>query len=110
MAAPRPKRSRFRSRFTASACEIRTCPQNEIHHWDRRELSVKSGLTPLEALQTATIRPAEYFGIAEGKLADLVLLNADPLKDIANTQKIDSVVAAGRYFTRDDLDKSLMRH
>jgi glucoamylase len=36
MAAPRPKRSRFRSRFTASACEIRTCPQNEIHHWDRR--------------------------------------------------------------------------
>jgi imidazolonepropionase-like amidohydrolase len=66
---------------------------------DELQLSVKSGLTPLEALQTATIRPAEYFGIAEGKLADLVLLNADPLKDIGNTQKIDSVVAAGRYFT-----------
>jgi len=77
---------------------------------DELQLLVKSGLTPLEALQTATIRPAEYFGIAEGKLADLVLLKANPLKDIANTQKIDSVVAAGRYFTRYDLDKLLVRH
>jgi imidazolonepropionase-like amidohydrolase len=84
---------------------------------DELQLLVKSGLTTLEALQAATIRPAEFFGIAgaagsiaEGKFADLVLLNADPLRDIANTQKIDSVVAAGRYFTRDDLDKLLMRN
>ncbi len=84
---------------------------------DELQLLVKSGLTPLEALQTATIRPAEYFHItgaagtiAKGKFADFVLLNADPLEDIANTQKIDSVVAGGRYFTRGDLDKMLVRN
>jgi hypothetical protein len=71
-------------------------------------------LTPLEALQAATLRPAEYFGmtdklgaIAPGLFADLVLLNANPLEAIGNTRKIEAVVAAGHLLTRADLDKSL---
>lgn len=75
------------------------------------ELLVASGLTPLEALQCATRNPARYFGqagqggtIEIGKAADLVLLNADPLADIRNTERIEAVVMRGRYFSREDLD------
>jgi imidazolonepropionase-like amidohydrolase len=77
-------------------------------------LLVESGLTPLDALQTATRNPARYFGalnqagtIEPGKVADLVLLNADPLADIRNTQKIEAVVMRGRYYSRQDLDALL---
>jgi hypothetical protein len=80
------------------------------------ELLVASGLTPLEALQTATRNPARYFGQANaggtveiGKAADLVLLNADPLLDIRNTQQIEAVVLRGRYYSREDLDGLLSR-
>lgn len=75
-----------------------------------------AGFTPLEALQTATINPARFFGMEEqlgtvenGKLADLVLLSANPLEDIANTQKIAGVIVNGRYFYRAELDKMLGR-
>ena len=78
------------------------------------ELLVASGLTPLEALQCATRNPARYFGQANqggtieiGKAADLVLLNADPLADIRNTERIEAVVMRGRYFSREDLDAML---
>ncbi len=78
------------------------------------ELLVASGLTPLEALQCATRNPARYFGQAKqggtieiGKAADLVLLNADPLADIRNTERIEAVVMRGRYYSRDDLDALL---
>ena len=77
---------------------------------------VAAGFTPLEALQTATINPAEFFGIADrlgsiesGKLADLVLLRANPLADIANTQKIAAVIANGRYFSANDLQNLLIQ-
>ncbi len=72
---------------------------------------VEAGLTPLEALRTATRNPAEFFGISDrtgtiekGKWADLILLEADPIADIANTKKIRAVIANGRLFTRTDLD------
>jgi len=75
---------------------------------------VAAGFTPLEALQTATINPAKFLGmedqlgtIAAGKLADMVLLDANPLEDIRNTQKISGVIANGRYFSRKDLDEML---
>jgi hypothetical protein len=75
-----------------------------------------SGLTPIEALQTATRNPARYFGILsetgtieEGKSADLVLVDADPLEDIHNTQKIGGVVLRGHYYSRHDLDAMLER-
>ncbi|HJZ65658.1 MAG TPA: amidohydrolase family protein [Candidatus Acidoferrum sp.] len=75
---------------------------------------VAAGFTPLEALQTATLNPARFFGLEDrlgtiepGKLADLVLLKANPLDDIANTQKIAAVVLGGRYFSAKDLEKLL---
>ena len=84
--------------------------------WVHEELRifVDAGLTPLEALQTATLNPARYLGrehemgsIADGKLADIVLLNANPLENIANTLDIDSVVLKGRLYDRAELDRML---
>ncbi len=75
---------------------------------------VAAGFTPLEALQTATLNPARFLGIEEqlgtiekGKLADLVLLNANPLQDISNTQKIAAVIVNGNYYSGKDLEKML---
>ncbi len=75
---------------------------------------VAAGFTPLEALQTATINPAKFLGmedrlgsVEKGKIADLVLLDADPLEDIRNTQKIAGVIVNGKCFLRSDLDQLL---
>ena len=67
----------------------------------------------VEALQTATLLPARYLDrpdlgrVKKGFLADLVLLDANPLDDIANTRRIRAVVANGRFYSRDDLDALL---
>ena len=62
-------------------------------------------MAPFEALRSATLEPARYFGmldslgtIAPGKLADLLLLDANPLQDIRNTRRISAVVANGRLY------------
>jgi len=75
---------------------------------------VRSGLTPMQALQAATLKPAEFLGrsaeqgtIQVGKRADLVLLDANPLADIRNTQTIDTVVVNGRLIDRSGLDAIL---
>jgi imidazolonepropionase-like amidohydrolase len=75
---------------------------------------VAAGFTPMQALQTATINPAKFldklndFGTVEkGKIADLVLLDADPVNDIGNTQKISAVFSNGRYYSRAQLDRML---
>ena len=77
---------------------------------------VEAGFTPMESLQTATSNPAKFldmeanFGSVEpGKVADLVLLRANPLEDIRNTQKINVVIAHGRLFDRAALDQILMK-
>ena len=81
---------------------------------DELALLVESGLTPLAALQAATLSPAEFLGrteelglIAPGKRADLVLLSADPLADIHNTTQIQAVWLRGKYFDRAALDQLL---
>jgi imidazolonepropionase-like amidohydrolase len=71
---------------------------------------VRAGMTPLEALRTATRNPAEFLGrlategtAQVGKRANLVLLNADPLTDIANTRRIAAVVLRGKLISGSDL-------
>jgi imidazolonepropionase-like amidohydrolase len=73
---------------------------------------VAAGFTPLEALDTATLNPAYFYnrrsdyGTVEiGRIADLVLLRANPLVNIANTRKIAGVVADGRYLSNADLEQ-----
>jgi imidazolonepropionase-like amidohydrolase len=77
---------------------------------------VAAGFTPLEALQTATLNPARFFQredqigtIEKGKLADLVFLDANPLEDIRNTQKVSAVILNGAYLSKADLQKILQR-
>ena len=81
---------------------------------DELQLLVEAGLTPIEALQAATSNAAEFFGaardsgsIAAGKYADMVLLDANPLDDIRNTQKIRAVILRGRLLDRRALDALL---
>jgi imidazolonepropionase-like amidohydrolase len=94
---------------TDTAAGVYVIPGFSLHQ--ELELFVKAGLTPMEALQTATLNPAKFLGrtndlgtVEAGKLADLVLLDSNPLDDIRNTQKISAVVLRGRYFSRADLD------
>jgi len=75
---------------------------------------VAEGLSPLTALQTATLNPAKFLHatdslgtVAAGKLADLVLLDADPLLDIAHVGRVRAVVLAGRLLAHDAIDHML---
>src|SRR6266478_4313890 len=81
---------------------------------DELALLVQAGFTPMEALQAATRDPARYLGrldsagtIEKGKIADLVLVDANPLAEIGNTRKVNAVVVGGRLITRPELDKML---
>lgn len=83
---------------------------------DELAAMVAGGMTPLAALQTATVNPARYLGrestlgtVAAGRQADLVLLDANPLEDIGNVRRIHAVITAGRFFDRRALDQLLAR-
>jgi imidazolonepropionase-like amidohydrolase len=72
------------------------------------------GMTPMEALRSATAIPAVFMGmdadlgtIEPGRRADLLLLDADPLVDIRNTKRIDTVIANGRVFDRETRERML---
>jgi imidazolonepropionase-like amidohydrolase len=87
-------------------------PGFSVH--DEMALLVNAGLTPLEALQAATINPARYLGreltagtVAPGRSADLVVLDENPLADIRNISHINSVILRGQQFNRAALDKML---
>jgi hypothetical protein len=84
---------------------------------DELEWFTKAGFSPLEALQTATINPARFLGrdklqgtIEVGKRADLVLLDADPLADIRNVQRIDAVILRGKLVNRSTIDRIIAKH
>ena len=83
---------------------------------DELATMVAGGMTPLAALQTATVNPARYLArestlgsVAAGRQADLVVLDANPLEDIGNVRRIHAVITAGRFFDRSALDQLLMR-
>jgi imidazolonepropionase-like amidohydrolase len=99
---------------TDTAAGVHVFPGFSLH--EEMAFFVKAGFTPMEALHTATRNPAQFLGRLEdlgtveaGKIADLVLLDANPLDDIHNTQKINAVVVAGRFFSRKQLDEMLQR-
>jgi imidazolonepropionase-like amidohydrolase len=78
------------------------------------ELFVKAGLTPLQALQSATLagpaflgRSDRYGAVAAGRVADLTLLDRNPLEDIRATRAIRGVVLHGRHLDRTALDTLL---
>lgn len=89
-------------------------PGQSLH--EELVMLVKAGLTPLEAIKTATVNPAKYFNlqdelglVQEGMWADLVLLNANPIENIANTKSINAVVKNGKYFDKSELNAILKR-
>jgi imidazolonepropionase-like amidohydrolase len=96
----------------ADSPQVLNVPGVAIH----RELAliVKAGLSPYQALETGTRNVAAYFGIAKeagtierGKRADLVVLDANPLDDIANSEKRFGVMTNGRWLPRAQIDKEL---
>jgi amidohydrolase family protein len=85
-------------------------------HDELAMLVEKGGFSPAQAIESATLQPAKLLGmetdlgtIQPGKLADLVLLDCDPLQNIANTKAIFAVIADGRLYDRAALDAILLR-
>lgn len=85
-----------------------------LRYHDEMALLVRAGLSPADVLRAATIQAARYAGlerdfgsIAVGKQADMVLLSANPLTDIANSRRIQSVFVGGRAYDRATLDRLL---
>jgi imidazolonepropionase-like amidohydrolase len=81
---------------------------------DELAMLVEAGLTPLEAIQAGTLNAARVAGAADslgsievGKVADLVLLEADPLADIRHTARVAGVMVGGRWMDRRELDRLL---
>ncbi len=94
--------------------QIFNVPGFAIHR--ELEYLVDAGLTPYEALQTGTTNPAEFFGrpgvlgvVKTDAVADLILLDANPLDDITNTRRIHGVMVRGRWLPRSELDGLLDR-
>ena len=82
---------------------------------EEMQLLTDVGLTPYEALRASTVTPARYLNsmafegtISEGKNANMVLLNKNPLEDISNTKTIEGVVLKGKWYNRTQLNKMLL--
>ena len=98
---------------TDAACEG-GIPGSDLH--SELALLVQAGMTPLQALGSATLQPARYFGLSDqqaavtvGSRADLVLLDGNPLEDISNTRRIHAVVLRGVFLDRSRLDALLLQ-
>jgi imidazolonepropionase-like amidohydrolase len=74
----------------------------------------KAGVSPYDVLRMATVNAGQYFKqdsfgtIEAGRRADLLLVDADPLKDVSNTTKINGVMVRGKWYSRADLDAGLL--
>lgn len=95
--------------------QIFNVPGFALHH--ELTLLVEAGLSPLSALRSGTINPATFFGIEDrfgavkpGKVADLLLLDENPLDDITNSQRIHGVMLQGRWLSRGALNAMLERY
>ncbi len=101
--------------MTGTDAPLRNSPPGFGLHGELAEL-VRAGLSPFDALRAATIEPARFLGALDslgtvevGKVADLVLVDADPLADIRNAGRVAVVVAAGRaYRVRRDRDGRML--
>lgn len=90
--------------LTGTDAPLRNSPPGFGLH-EELTLLARGGMTPFEIIRAATFEPVRYLKmldsagtIASGKVADLVLLDANPLRDIRNSRRISGVVASGRYF------------
>jgi imidazolonepropionase-like amidohydrolase len=86
-------------------------PGGSLH--DELAVLVDAGFTPLEALRAATLHPAIFLGLSDdlgtvqaGKIADLIVLDANPLQDIRNTKRIAAVIAEGKLIDRGGIDRA----
>lgn len=95
------------------APQVFNVPGFSTHH----ELAylVGCGLTPYEALRTGTVNVAKYLKLTDsgiirkGAIADLVLLQSNPLSDITNSQKIEGVFIRGNYLSKEEIAASLKK-
>ena len=98
----------------SDAPQIFNVPGFSLHR--ELEIMVDAGLSPFQALELGTVNAARYFGqeqyqgvIREGAVADLLLLDANPLEDIGNSRRIAGVMLRGDWLSRDWLDQELAR-
>jgi Amidohydrolase family len=101
--------------FGTDAPQLFNVPGFSIHH--EMPIMVQCGFTPFEVLQSATVNPAEYWGIqdeagtiAKGKRADLVLLEANPLDSVANVAKRAGVMVHGRWLPESEIQARLAKY
>lgn len=90
----------------SDAPQVFNVPGFSLHHELR--LLVESGLSPYEALRSGTTAPAGFFDldagtVEPGKIADLVVLDGNPLDDITNSRRVHGVLVRGRWLRADDL-------
>jgi hypothetical protein len=101
--------------FGTDSPQLFNVPGFSIHH--EMPIMVQCGFTPFEVLQSATVKPAEYFGttnetgtIAKGKRADLILLEANPLESVANVAKRAGVMVHGRWLPESEIQARLAKY
>jgi len=96
----------------SDAPQLFNVPGFSIHH--EMEAMIAAGLTPLEILRSGTKNPAMYFGmeesfgqILEGMVADMILINNNPLNNISALKEISGVMVRGTWLSKEEIDKKL---
>jgi imidazolonepropionase-like amidohydrolase len=97
----------------SDAPQVFNVPGFAVHH--ELKYMVDAGLTPYEALRTGTVNVGKFYNredlgvIKSGAVADLVLLNSNPLKDISQTKNIEGVLLSGRWLSKEYIEKELKK-